>query len=174
MPSIADIVNEINCLLPGVKYGIARTLVRENDLLPVINGKYVGIDGVNEFQLYHKVNGISFSRATNSGYGNDQYETEVYAMSIIVFSRHDPENMALMIRSKVPQKMRFDATVRVNINPVRALLNSQQVCQQEYGTGGEFKLSEGQYLFQFDYNVEVVYKKGCFDSCPQDFLKCKN
>lgn len=184
MRSIRDIVQNINDALCGVfkgaqVYGIARTAIREDGLIPVIQEKYIGIDDNFALQVYHKINGITISTRPGSGVGRDPgHNVNTFQMSMIVYSSEKrtklaADQIALIIQSVVPKIISSDFFLSIRTQLTSVILNSQQVYAQEYKSD-TFRLDEYQSLTQINYTVEIAFKTGCFDICPEDLEQCKN
>jgi len=85
-------INQQLCnLVPGAKvYGVARPAKRGTEILPVTfeNEKefYVGIDGKETLQVYHKEISTSTTQETIGTYGDDIFnEVNTYQMAMIIF-----------------------------------------------------------------------------------------
>lgn len=186
MRSIRELVNALNDSLNATfkevkSYGIARSVKRGEELLPVIDEQYIGIDDSFSLQVYHKITGITMSVPdTRQGYGRnfgDQVNT--YAMQMIVANDSQKtklmsDQIALVIQSmlyNITFPTDFFRSVDVSLRSV--ILNSEQVYQQEYRSDS-FRLNEYQSLSQINYSVEIAFKPGCFVVCPEDLIHCKN
>lgn len=180
MRSILDIVRLINKhldnLLPGLKtYGIAQLVPRDTETLPAEGEKYIGLDDIHSAQVYHKINGMTITRQAR-GFGDKVDQLYTYQMSMIVFLAKPfirPEDLVPLLQNALPQQFKTDYTKRVSINFLSAILNDQQVFAQEYKNTSAYRLDLNQHLFQVNYSLEVLYKPGCFDVCPEE-LNCKN
>lgn len=185
MRSIRDIISLINETL-GHKfrdirgYGVATTIRRGEELLPVSNEQYIGLDDSFAIQVYHKILGITMTESTQGGYGrNSNTQINTYSMAMIVASDEKktklmPDQVALVIQSaiyNIPFSTDFFRSVEVSIRNV--VLNSEQTYQQEYRSDS-YRLSEYQSLTQINYSVEITWKPGCFVACPEDLIHCKN
>lgn len=186
MRSIRDIVQEINKVIEvtfrdAKTYGIARTAVRGEELLPTIDEQYIGIDDTYALQVYHKLSQITMgTRNGRAGYGDNTADPlNTYSMVMVVMSDEQrtklmADQIALVIQSaiyNISYSTDFFRSVDVSIRSV--ILNSEQVYQQEYRSDS-YRLSEKQSLMQINYSVEITWKPGCFAVCPEDFINCKN
>lgn len=180
MRSIRDIVTFINQetakLLPSGKfYGIASLVQRNGETLPSEGEKYIGIDDIYPLQIYHKINGLTISRQTR-GFGDNLDQLYTYQMAMVVFLNKPnfaPEDLVPILQANLPQQFKTDYTKRVSINFLSAVLNDQQIFTQEYKNTTAYRLNLDQRLIQVNYTLEVLYKPGCFDVCPEE-LNCKN
>jgi len=178
MRSIVDIVAFINSrlcnVIPGMKlYNIAQIVSREAATVPVVDEKDAAFDDTHPAQIYHKINGLTMA-TTATGFGRDNNLLYTYQMSMIVFlnKRHiRPEDFPIIAQGNIPQRFTTENTQSVSIKFLSAILNDQQVFAQEYRS--PFRLGTNQRLFQINYSLEVVYKPGCFEKCPEE-INCKN
>jgi hypothetical protein len=178
MRSIHDIVIYINCGLSGILQegqlnGIASTVTKDGNTLPAEGEKYVGIDDTYKSQLYHKITGLTITRQAR-GFGDNVDQLYTYAMSMIIFlnrSPISPEDFIPIMQANLPQQFKTDYTKRVSINFLSAVLNDKQVYTEEYGST-PYRLSLNQRLFKVNYSLEVLYKTGCFNICPEE-INCK-
>lgn len=185
MRSIRDIVKEINCQLEKVfpvgfiAYGVARTVIREDGYLPMVDDKYVGIDDNYALQLYHKINGITINKTRGTGWGNSPgYAVNTYQMSMVVFDNELKTKLAsdevvTLFQAAIPHTISTDFFKSIRISLSSVVLNSQAVYAEEYKSD-TYRLSESQSLSKINYNVEIVFKTDCFEICPEDLQKCKN
>lgn len=164
-----------NLLPSGRFYNIASLVTRDTETLPAEGEEYIGIDDIHPYQVYHKINGITIARQT-VGYGDNLKQIYTYAMSMVIFLNNPsfaPEDLLPILQAALPQQLKTDYTQRVSINFLSAILNDQQVFAQEYKNTSAYRLGPNQRLIQVNYSLEVLYKPGCFDICPED-LNCKN
>lgn len=181
---IKKINQEFEKLVPGIKtFGLAQSIVRtvgsEEELLPGVAGKdgeivYVGIDADDPVRIYHRVAGLSTTRATNrQGYGESFGDIiNTYQMVMIVFLNNKatklyPEELFLYLQSNIPDGLKVEPYKTVFIRTTNVILNSQVVFRAEY-SGTAFKLPEHLSLFQINYVIESTFKKECFAKCPED------
>lgn len=180
MRSIHDIVQKINEAIPVDSrdtYGIVTMSRRGDQIIPSIDGKYIGIDDTYPMRVYHKINGMTSQLRAGSGYGDsvgDQVNT--YQMSMIVFNdkkrtKLSSDQMVLMLQVNTPRRVASELFKSIRITYTNAILNDVQVFAQEYGST-DYRLKDGQSLIQINYTVEATYKEGCFAKCPEDF--CNN
>jgi len=176
MLSIVDIIGEINNnLLLTMKwaklYGAAYSIDRDGKIQPVVNDSPVGFDDVYPLSAYHKINGAVINY--KPGAGRNENVVNTFSLSFFIFNNKNktglyPDEVAMIFQSAF-SKIKIDS---VRINPTSIILNSQQIYASEY-RGSDYRLSENQSLIQINYNVEVTFKNGCFDICPEDFSQCK-
>lgn len=178
MLSINDITKWANdkiCqLLPDAKfYGIAKTARKDDNIMPYIDEKYIGIDDTFSGQLYHKLLNIASANVPASGYGDqDQNLQNTYGMAMIVYFSEGKcgaaDRLYTFIQSAITGRLKSDGYRSIRVNVTSAVLNDAQVWAQEYGQS-PFKLSGEQRLIQVNYNIVMVYDKQCI-SLPN----CKN
>lgn len=184
MPSIHKIVNELNHVVAGIfsgakTYGIAHPAVRDQELLPAIGEKYIGIDDTYPMQVYHKLNTLTSSLQPIRAYGDQRgAQVNLWGMAMIIFNNGKRTNLTsdgivLLLQSNFPQSILSDYYLSVNLTFQGANLNDQQVFSQEYRTD-KYRLFTNQNLIQVNYTLETVFKKGCFIKCPEDLQKCLN
>lgn len=180
-----DFIDKVNTafqgLIPGMKvHGLAQSVIRisgdKEELLPGVVDKegeitYVGIDDLDPVRIYHRNPGITTTRGTQQGYGDDESDiVNTYQMAMIVFIDHKraklfPEELFLFLQANMPDGLKSEPYKKVTIRTGSVILNSQLVFRAEYA-GTEFRLPAEQSLFQINYTIQTVFKKGCFDKCP--------
>lgn len=174
--SIRNIVTQINAafnaVFNGVKLnGIAQSIEREGKLQPVENEKAVAFDDSFALQVYHKINGVNITY--KAGMGRDQNTINTFAMAAYVFNNEKRTGLKsdeiAMIMQSILSRLNIQS---VRILPVNVILNTPVIFAAEY-RGNDNRLSEHHSLMQFNYSVEVTFKSGCFDLCPEDFSNCK-
>lgn len=184
MPSIRKIVDELNVIVAGVfsgakTYNIAYPALRDQDILPAVGEKYVGIDDTFPMQVYHKLNTLVSSLQPVRAYGDSRgAQVNAWGMSMIIFNngkrtKLTSDEIVLLIQSNIPQSIESDYYQYVNLTFQGANLNDQQVFAQEYRSE-KYRLLSNQNLIQVNYTLETVFKKGCFIKCPEDIKKCLN
>jgi len=174
--SIRNIITEINAGFAGylnnaVYYGVAQPVEREGKSQPVVNERPVSFDDSYGIMIYHKLNSVNITR--RAGMGRKENTVNTFAVSAIVFNNErksvlKTDEIAMIMQSAIEQ---LEIT-SVKILPVRAILNTQIIFGTEY-RGHTYSLPEYASLMQLDYTVEVTFKAGCFDLCPEDFSQCK-
>lgn len=175
--SIRNIVTSINASLntvfKGIKtYGITYSVEREGKTQPVSNEVAVTFDDSYAMQVYHKVNGASITY--KPGMGRQDNTVDTFQMSAYIFNNEritklKPDEIAMIFQSVLS----LTNIISVRVLPVNIILNSQAIFNTEY-RGSTYPLDENNSLLQINYNVEVTFKSGCFDLCPEDFSPCKN
>jgi len=175
--SIRNIVSEINASLNNVfkgstLYGIATPAEREGKVQPVVDERPVSFDDSYALQIYHKVTGVNISY--RPGFGDEQKTIDTFSMSAIVFNNEKRTGLKsdeiAMIMQSILSVMNI---LSVRILPNNVVLNTKQIFDTEY-RGNGYPLSEYHSLMQLNYSVEVTFKSGCFDLCPEDFSQSKN
>ena len=174
--SIRNIITDINTALESylksaVYYGVAQPMEREGLSSPVVNERPVSFDDSYGIIIYHKLGEIVITR--KPGYGANETTTNTFAVSAIVFNNErrtglQADEIAMIIQSVLTQQN----ITSVKISPTRVILNSQAIWQTEY-RGHAYGLPEYASLMQLNYTVEITFKSGCFDLCPEDFSQCK-
>lgn len=182
-PSLNDIITELNQhfagLVVGAKlYGIAKSTARGNEVLPNVQGVYVGLDDVYPAIIYHKLNTmVSNIRQTNS-YGDTIADVvNTYGLSMVIYNQSNRtclsnEDLMLLIQANMPELLTNEHYKSVSARVTSAVFDDAAVYQQEY-QNSDYRLGENHGLMQINYQLETVFKKGCFINCPED-LKCKN
>lgn len=175
--SIHNIVSTINSTLNNVFkgsaiYGIASPSEREGKAQPVLNEKPVTFDDSYALQLYHKVNGINITY--KAGFGNANKTIDTFNMSAIIFNNEKRTGLKTHEIAMIIQSVLSVINISsVRVLPNNVILNTRQIFDAEY-RGQDYPLSEYHSLMQINYQVEVTFKSGCFDLCPEDFSQCKN
>lgn len=174
--SIRNIINDLNSALNAVFkgarfYGAAVSVEREGKVQPVVNELPVGFDDVYAMQVYHKINGATITY--KPGFGDQSQTINTFSLSLFVFNNEKrtglkSDEIAMIIQSVFASKN----ILSVRILPTAIILNSALIYATEY-RGSDYRLSEYQSLIQMNYNVEITFKSGCFDLCPEDFSQCK-
>lgn len=183
MQSVNDIVNRINpeLNLPerSVRYGLATSIIVDGqEKLPVIidkdgEGKYIGIDGDYSVMLYHKMNSVQSSLRPGSSYGNSRGDrVSAFSMSMIVFLNRRkysilPDQLMHIIQESMPEALDSTDYKSITVSFNNAILNDLQVFMSEYATD-RFRMLPEYNLFQINYTLGMTFKKGCFNTCPED------
>ncbi len=175
--SIRNIVTLLNQALEatfkgGRYYGVAISVEREGKTQPSVNEKSVSFDDDFALTFYHKINGVSISY--QKGYGDQNKTINTFSLSAYVFNNEKrsglkTDEIAMIIQSVFANQN----ILSVRILPSSVILNTRQIFETEY-RGVQYSLSEYMSLLQFNYAVEITFKSGCFDLCPEDFSQCKN
>ena len=174
--SIRNIITELNTALKAyfnnaAFYGVASTVTREGLNKPVVGEKNVGFDDSYGLIVYHKLGNIRISR--KDGMGRKQDTVNSFSVSLIGFNNErttklKADEIAMIIQSVLS----LQNITSVLILPSEVILNTQAIFQTEY-RGAAYSLPEYASLFQLNYTVEITFKSGCFDLCPEDFSQCK-
>lgn len=178
---ISQINKNFSGLIPGIKvYGLAQSVIRETssgeELLPGIvdqDGEitYVGLDDEDPVRLYHRLAGLTTGRITGQGYGDNHNDiVNTYQMVIICYINHKrsklfPEELFLYLQANIPDALKVEPYKTITIKTGNVIFNSQLVFRAEYA-GSDFKLPAEHSLFQINYTIETVFKKNCFEKCP--------
>ena len=169
-------INKQLCaLLPGAKiYGIAKPAKRGNEILPVTiqNEKefYVGIDGKEPLQLYHKEISTTSTQETRNTYGDAVYDdVTTHQMSMIIFFDEkrmgiDADELYIKIQRTISGLLKIPGTKSVYISVTSIIMDDARVYQQEYQSD-TFRLSVCQRLIQVNYNIRVAIDKRCLEEC---------
>lgn len=175
--SIRNTISSINASLDtvfnnAVFYGVAQTIETQTGSKPVVSEKNVGFDDSYGMIAYHKLGNIGIKNTP--GFGRSQHTINNFSVSLVVFNNEKktarkPDEIAMIMQSVLSLQNITD----VRVLPVSVILNTQAIWQTEY-RGQPYKLPEYASLFQLNYTVEVTFKSGCFDLCPEDFSQCKN
>jgi hypothetical protein len=122
-------------------------------------------------QVYHKINGATITY--KPGFGDQLKTVNTFSLSLFVFNNEKrtglkSDEIAMIIQSVFAAQNILSA----RILPTAIILNTPLIYATEY-RGSDYRLSEYQSLMQMNYSVEVTFKIGCFDLCPEDFSQCK-
>ena len=174
--SINDIVCKINesfeNTFKGIKtYGVSILIDREGKTQPIVNEMPVAIDDSYAMQIYHRINSINI--VNKDGFGDKTNTINTFVMSLFLF------NNQKLTKLRADEIVMILQSVLTNINiysvrilPTSANLTSSAIYASEY-RGSNFRMSEFYNLIQFNYNIEITFKSGCFDLCPEDFSQYK-
>lgn len=161
-------------------FGLAQSMIRETsgglELIPALvdkegEGKYIGIDDTAPITIYHKSNSITVTDKPNSGVGDSRaHKVDTYSNSMIVFMDRKatcllPDEFLLFIQANLPDEIKIQNYKSVNIRLQNIILNSQQVLASEY-QNTEYKIPPRFSLFAINYQIESVFDKSCFATCP--------
>ena len=161
-------------------FGLAQSIIRDvsggQELIPALvdkegESKYIGIDDAAPLTIYHKANSIGVTDKSNSGYGDARsHKVDTYFNSMIVFMDRKatnllPDELLLFIQANLPDEIKITNYKSVNIRIQNIILNSQQVLASEY-QNTEYKIPPRFSLFAINYQIESVFDKGCFATCP--------
>jgi hypothetical protein len=177
MHSIRDIVLELNSSLTWLPAGseangIAELLLRDDITIPVINERYVGIDGIYPVRIYHRLNSMSSAIKPKTGYGREAGDhVNTYQLSLVVFidrpkSRMYPDEFLLVLQANFPECLLLEPYTSIVTNFGSAVFDSQLVYRQEYVASDTYRLKEDQFFFKINYSIETTFSKGCFKKCP--------
>jgi len=174
--SIRNIITDLNTAMQeyfksAVYYGVAQNIEREGISKPVVNERVVSFDDSYGMIVYHKLGNINITR--KPGFGSSEKTINTFAVSAVVFNNEKrtglkTDEIAMVMQSVL--SLQNIASVRVL--PGNVILNSQAIYQTEY-RGSSYSLPEYTGLMQLNYTVEITFKSGCFDLCPEDFSQCK-
>lgn len=176
MKSIRDIISSLNETIELPKgsavYGVAELVPRDDQTLPEIDGKFVGIDDTHPVIIYHRLLSVSTRIPQKTGYGREAgYVSNTYSIAMVVFLQHEraklyPDQLLLFIQSNMPDRMKAEPYNDIVITFTGASLDSQTNWTQEYRSGTDYRLKSDQFLFKINYNIETTFLKGCFKECP--------
>lgn len=174
--SIRNTIAAINTSLTGVFKGtvfkgVATLVERDGKAQPVVNEISVAFDDSYAMVGYHRLGDIGIAR--RSGFGDKEDTVNTFNVSLVIFNNEKitklaTDEVAMIIQSVLA----LQNISSVRILPARVILNTQSIFATEY-RGHDFPLSEYFTLLQINYTVEVTFKSGCFDLCPEDFSQCK-
>lgn len=187
MQGLNDIVNLINYNLrvnlldkskkfPGYKlFGVTQPITAEGQTFPGIfeqGGRYAGIDDRESFILYHKAGAVTIAELPRSGYGDSRtkYVTGTYGMNMIVWFNPktcciNSDEILLALMAAIPESLDVADYSAVNLRINSAILNQQQVFQNEY-KGVQYFLNPESSLLSIGYTIEGRFRKDCFNFCP--------
>lgn len=173
--TVRDIICRINNELMGVFttskfYGLAELTERDGLTYPIYDGKMVGYDDGFKVSGYHRMTGYSVLR--KAGYGENNTTTNTFNMMLVVnsFLKDLKIDEVAMIIQAILEKIK---SKDVRVIPVSGVLTTKDVFLAEY-RGHEYVVKDNQSLMRLNYNIEVTYKSGCFDLCPEDFVNNLN
>jgi hypothetical protein len=174
--SIRNIIAEINTALTGVFKGgifkgVAILVERDGKSQPVVNEQSVVFDDSYALSGYHRLGDIAITR--RSGFGDKEDTVNTFNVSLVVFNNEKITKLATdEIGMIIQSVLALQNISSVRILPARIILNTQSIFTTEY-RGHDFPLSEYYTLLQMNYTVEVTFRSGCFDLCPEGFSQCK-
>jgi hypothetical protein len=176
MFSIRDIISSLNCSLelPSKSdiNGVAELVPRDDQTIPEIDGKFVGIDDTYPVRIYHRILSCSTKLVLGSAYGESAGDiSNTFSNVMVVFMQHErakmyPDELLMLIQAKFPANVKAVPYKNVKIVFSGAQLDSQAVWSQEYSGGTDYRLKSDQFLFKINYSIETIFSKGCFDQCP--------
>lgn len=161
-------------------YGLAQSVVRStgdgDQILPAVvdlsgEEKYVGLDDAGSVTIYHKANTIAVSEKSNSGYGDRRaFKTYLYGNTMIVFLDRQatkllPEDFILFLEANLEDNLKMENYRSVIIRIQNIILNSAQVFDSEYKNVPN-RINPRYSLFAINYQIESVFDKSCFATCP--------
>ena len=174
--SIRNIISDINTTLAdvfkGAKfYGAAVTVEREGVAKPVVNEESAAFDDSYAMQIYHKINGATITYKPGMGRGSNTIN--MFTNSLYLFNNENKTSLKSDEIAMIIQSVIANINIEsVRILPAQIILNTPVIYANEY-RGSDYRLSEHHSLMQMNYSVEVTFKSGCFDLCPEDFSQCK-
>lgn len=176
MYSIRDIISSLNEQIELPKgsevNGVAELVPRDDQTIPEIDGKFVGVDDTFSVRIYHRVLSVASKTDIKKGYGNDVGEvSNTYSITMVVFLQHEraklyPDELLLFIQSKMPDRLIGPPYNDIRVTVTGAGLDSQSNWTQEYKSGANYRLKSDQFLFKINYSIETTFSKGCFKECP--------
>lgn len=176
MHSIRDIISSLNSSLGLPKSsdvnGVAELVSRDEQTIPEIDGKFVGIDDSYPIRIYHRIISCSTKLIPGAGYGESVGDiSNAFSNVMVVFLQHErakmyPDELLLFIQSWFPDNLKVKPYKNVKINFTGAQLDSQATWTQEYSGGTDYRLKSDQFLFKINYSIETIFSKGCFKECP--------
>lgn len=177
MHSIHDIVEKINNSFSWVPKasevnGIAELLSRDEATIPVVGEKYVGIDDLFPIRIYHRLNSMTSSVRTGTGYGrNIGDHVNTYQLSMVIFldkpkSCLYPDEFLLVSQANFPERISLEPYKSIITSFGSAVFDSQLVYKQEYVSSETYRLKQDQFFFKINYSIETTFSKGCFKQCP--------
>lgn len=178
---INDGLSEMASKFTGSRvFGLAQSIIRQSgdntQLLPTIvdlsgEGTYIGVDDAAPLTIYHKSNSIAVSEKQGSGYGdNRSNKTYTYSNALVVFMDRKalgmlPDELILFIQANLPDSLKIGNYKSVNVRMQNIILNSQQVFASEY-QNVDYRIPPRFSLFAINYQIESVFDKNCFATCP--------
>lgn len=157
-------------------YGIGTNAIKQgtqNQVYPAIfskdgNGTYIGAEDIYSVIVYHKLLALRTTIITANGYGDSRGDIRnTYSMQAVIFlnrfrTQVEPDELFLMLQSIFPTIENFTNFKSVLYNIVDAILNSQQVFNNEYKNVQYFVKPE-HALMAIDYTIESTFKRECFN-----------
>lgn len=176
MYSIRDIISSLNELIELPKgsevNGVAELVPRDDQTIPEIDGKFVGVDDMFPVRIYHRLISVSSRVVPGTGYGNEVgFISNTYPIAMVVFLQHEraklyPDELLLFIQSNMPDRLKGYPYNDIRVTFTGANLDSQSNWTQEYRSGIDYRLKSDQFLFKINYSIETTFSKGCFSECP--------
>jgi len=181
MEGVKDIVSQINTALMNAfiantisqvdVFGIADMVTSGNATFPVFfvsnNGEWAGFDDRKHVILYHKFGSVQSRQV--KGYGDSNDINNTYTMSLVIYynstaTKLRSDELFAFIQATMPEKVTISPFNYIRNTISGAILNTQQVFQQEY-KGIAYSLKPEQNLISINYTIETQFKKGCFSCC---------
>lgn len=176
MKSIRDIISSLNETIELPKgsevNGVAELVPRDDQTIPEIDGKFVGVDDTFPVRIYHRLLSVSSKIVPGTGMGREVgLISNTYSVAMVVFLQHEraklyPDELLLFIQSKMPDRLKGVPYNDIKITFTGAGLDTQANWTQEYRPGTGYRLKSDQFLFKINYNIETTFSKGCFKECP--------
>jgi hypothetical protein len=142
-------------------------------VLPDGEIKYVGIDDIFSFMVYHKINSISITQLTNGIGDNFGDIKNIFNVSAFIYwdmqkIKESIDKMLFIIQSRLPLLIKgIDDIKTVAIKLINSNINSYQLYRQEYEYENIKPLPENKKIIQINYNAEITFKPECFRQCPE-------
>lgn len=162
---INAVLKELNPASDLLTYGLAESVTgrdeTSNETLPVIvlpDGECYDVyreADKHDVVLYHKLNEIGHTEASNDSFGSGRTYTSVSDMSLLVygkrakFSQYTVEGIARKVIASVNAR-----------TLVRSDFNALQIFANEY-PGVTFFLGPEYYLFKINYRITSTYNPRC-------------
>jgi len=180
MPSINDIINEINKSIPAITgasvNGVAISALRSDKKQPVVygikEGVSVSVDDKYSVIIYHKLNTLNVSYKANEGYGRGVgVNINTYGNMMIVFLNRKRlawtvDELFTYLQASIPNFFTLEPYKQIIFKINSAVLNDETVWAQEYSES--YRLPPEHNLFQINYTVEAAFEKDCFINCPEE------
>lgn len=173
---ITQFINgKVSEIVPGAKvYGVAKMAVKDGQIMPYIDEKYIGIDDTYTAMSYHKQLTVASTTVPRTGYGDGDLSLQnTYQMAMVIYLNENktgfvPDQLYTFIQSAITGVLKAESYKSIRVGVSSAILNDAQVWAQEYGQS-PYKLSGPQRLMQINYSIVIVFDQNCI-TLPN----CKN
>lgn len=164
-------------------FGVSKLLpYKKGDLMEYIptelndNGEGIKLvpDDKNPIQIYHKVNGITYSLQKQQFGNTNDYMVRVANMSMIVFGQRNliklnEDMLDLYILSGLPSKLTKEQLTELKLNDCTITssttdFNSVALWSREYNSK-QYYLKPEHLFFEVKYQIECKLKKSCVNTC---------
>lgn len=153
--------------MPGQYYGIAKSALKDDKVVPYADEKYIGIDDTYPAQMYHRELAIA-STTMPGGFGDrGEYLQSTFTMAMVLYfdekkTGYIASELYAFIQASLTSILKINGYRSVRVNVTSAILNDGSVWRQEYGET-PLRLFDTQRLIQINYSIIAVVDKNCIE-----------